>query len=131
MTKSRVLVLIRDHLIKKGVESILNSVENIDHQAGGVIGFDLCRTLETPEDYELVLAQRHMEEAIRRNAGDAEDYWKYRWATLQVEYMYSVLLVGWAQLGLRNPPNLSTRAILKFNEVLTAEHTAWKKGERK
>lgn len=91
---------------------------------GAVEGFEIARRVETREGFEATLQERSLREHELRCAyydqprderdDDLSDYWRYRWATLQVEWVYRTLLVAfWAQPG----DMLSGRAIQKAAEV--------------
>lgn len=92
---------LRDALIEKGIKSA-KSKETGAKLEGALKGFELCRTLDSMEDFERVLQEREIEEdnlriAVHKDSEGKEaidNYWSYRYGTLQVEFVYETLKVG-------------------------------------
>ena len=91
----------RDKIIEKGIQSIMIEKEK-EAREGGKLGFKICRTLIEKEDYERVLAKRRKKELEiqcdyydKKGKTKIEDYWFYRWGTLQIEWVYEVMKYIW------------------------------------
>ena len=111
----------KERLIVEGLASVHKHEKRPERIRGGVMGFELCRTLNSVWDFQDELERRHRHEvdlislrslSEERRAelagadvpvsqgpsrGTIEDYWEYRIATAQVEYVYERMLVVWAQ----------------------------------
>ena len=88
---------------------------------GAIEGFETARRLATREGFETALRERTLREQELRHAyydsgkDNLDGYWRYRWGTLQVEWVFNTLLAAfWARPG----DMLSGRAIRKAGEVL-------------
>jgi hypothetical protein len=109
----------KERLIIEGIASIEAHEVRPERRKGGEAGFKLCRSLNTMADFQEALDSRHKEEMRLRTAEkrDREQYWEYRYATVQVEYVYERMLVAWSQMGLYSGP-LSARAVLRTAEIV-------------
>ena len=99
--------------------------EDEPKREGAIEGFETARRLSTREAFEAALHERSLREhemrcayyeqpAIERD-DDLSSYWRFRWGTLQVEWVYNVLLVAfWSRPG----DMISSRAAMKAAEVL-------------
>jgi hypothetical protein len=115
------IIELRDRLISDGIAEV-KRVYPLDSykQRGALAGFELCRTLETRKQFEIVLQERsghefelkchfnsptssHAVATAKVATQHLDEYWEYRWATLQVDYVYKALLVMWGA------PELSAR----------------------
>ena len=99
-------------VIKRGLISI-ETEEKEYARRGGRHGFELCRYLHTPQDFEQVLAERHRMEMRMSYDVSEENYWEYRWATLQINHVYERLKVLWGY------PTLSSFAIIHVLELMS------------
>lgn len=115
---SMTLAEFKNRVIEDGIASVKRREKRLELLKGGLAGFELCRSLETPIAFQDVLAERHKEEARKRREYEKDDYWEYRYATIQVEFVYGLMKVGWSQSGLYQFPSLSARAVLRYAEVV-------------
>lgn len=86
---------IQEIFIRHAQKSIDENEEDPYKRAGFRAGLMLARTFESREDYESCLHDRHQKEAklATQRAGrgkekEIRDYWRYRCATAQVEFMF-------------------------------------------
>lgn len=105
---------LRDRLIEDGIRSVERH-ETRPWRRGGVAGFEICRGLETPEEFVEMLELLHRRGLIMR-LGPVEEYWEYRSATAQVEFVFERLDVAWG-VG----PVFSARAILHVGRLLVED----------
>ncbi len=117
-----------EELIKRGQESLRKCGSEEHLVEGGLQGFELCRTIEpTLEAYDAIIAMRERHLARKRQAnmdkvlanlsqeekGDSvKDYWRYLYATAQIEYVYQVLRVAYKQ------PTVSARAVQVYADIV-------------
>lgn len=108
----------KERLITDGIASVNKNETRPERIRGGIAGFELCRELNTLEDFQYTLDRRHEHEVdLHRPGTSKEEYWEYRVATAQVEYVYERLLVVWSQMGLYSGP-LSARAVVRTAEIV-------------
>lgn len=131
----------KERLISDGIASVKKHEKRPERVRGGVAGFEACRTLESAWDFEDELERRRKREmdmvslqtlsaAKRREmssegipvpqggkAPTIEEYWEYRCATTQIEYVYERMLVMWSQMGLYSGP-LSARAVMRATDIV-------------
>lgn len=113
----------KDRLIADGIESIKKNETRPERIKGGLAGFELCSNLNSMADFNETLESRHKHEFdwkrqyYERKHGEIADYWEYRYATVQVEYVFERMLVVWTQLGLYSGP-ISARAVLRTADIL-------------
>ena len=107
----------KERLIKDGIESV--KTEKIPQRVtGGIKGFELCRSLNSKWDFEEELNRRNAEEiSMVNDHTNMLTYWEYRYATIQVQFVYETMLVVWAHIGLYSGP-VSSRAILRYQSIL-------------
>jgi len=104
----------KDKLIEDGVKSVLKREAREARRRGGVAGFELCRMLETPGDFDKLLTERHAEETeLQRQHIDAEEYWEYRMATIQIEFVWERMKVAW-----RLPGPWSASAAIHYHDIV-------------
>jgi hypothetical protein len=115
------LIELRNRAVEKGLESVSHE-ENPIHRDGGKAGFEICRELLLPEQFEAKLREREQEAWQLRDQHDAtkdqkdlDAYWFHRWGTIQIEFVYNII-----KCGLRKGP-LSARAALVYQEIVTGE----------
>lgn len=98
------VIKFRDGVIKRGLESVVTEKEKYARE-GGKEGFELCRTLDTREDFLRVLNERLQEELnlikkYQNGKLKIDDYWRYRWATIQIEWVFNIMDVIFRGIGL-------------------------------
>ena len=84
-------------LCDQGEESIRqNYPDPTDHRRrGGLLGFQIVRGIKDPAEFAATLAHRAAVEAeMAAGSVDPEQYSAYRWATLQVEFVWEILKTG-------------------------------------
>jgi len=82
-------------LCDEGEESVRqNYPDPTDHRRrGAMLGFKIVRAIKDPAEFPATLRHRAAVEADLKS-GDQEQYWAYRWATLQVEFVWEILCAG-------------------------------------
>ncbi len=108
---------LKERVIAIGRVSVLATETQEYKRRGGLVGFDLCENLHTPEDFHRMLTERHLGElhlfdVIREEHRPIEEYWEYRYATLQVQHVYERLKVVWGF------PMLSSFAVFHVAEIM-------------
>ena len=107
---------LRDRLIGEGIESVLRDERmNENERRGSIAGFSACRTLATPEDFQRALQERELVERDLRRRKDLSAYWYHRFGTIQIEYVFDLLKVGWGF------PLISARAGLRYARLVGVE----------
>lgn len=99
-------------LIEEGIAGV-KTTEKKEKRLGGIYGFNLCKSLHTPDDFCRVIKQRWEKE--QRNTSlraDPKKYWVHRSATVQIEYCFEVLKVAW------NIRPVLASAVLRYNELV-------------
>jgi hypothetical protein len=119
---------LRDLLIEDGIAEVERVYEEDDRRrAGAIEGFELCRSLGSPSEFRKVLdaRQRREDRWVREFYANErireDDYWRHRYATLQVEFVYNVLRVGWIQSGVLPNGEISARAGIKYAAIVGVE----------
>jgi hypothetical protein len=116
----RTPIELRDRLIEEGLESIGKDHDLQEHEReGSRLGFEMCRYLETLWEYEELLATRQrIEIRMATQDSDMEAYWRHRYASLQVQFIYDHLKVV-----LPTPPGTlhSVNAIMHVHRILRAD----------
>lgn len=111
----------KNRLIKDGLKSIEidpRMIRSPHKLEGSREGFELCRNLNTPGDFQQIIAKRYQEhrELIgKRQRGEVtlEDCWKHRFATVQIELVWECMKIAWDVPGTR-----SARAVCHIAELL-------------
>lgn len=64
---------------------------------GGKKGFEMCRTLNTKEDFYKAMDNLRQEqiEMWKEENLDKEEYWHHRYKQLQVEWMFEIMKYVW------------------------------------
>lgn len=104
---------LKRRLIDIGLASVLATETEVHIRRGGLAGFERCKQLHTPADFETALTERYAHES--RMAADncpMHIYAEYRMETLQIEHVYERLKVAWGY------PVLSSRAVLQVAKVM-------------
>ena len=96
-----VAVMTHEELIQRlcdeGEESIRRTCPDPTdpRRRGGLLGFQIVRGIKDPAECPVTLEHRAAVEAeMKAGNEDQEKYWAYRWATLQVEFVWEVLQVN-------------------------------------
>lgn len=94
----------RDWLLPRMIDSIERTETRAYRREGCLLGVEYVRKLDSPQGFIALLNLRHKYEhylAFERHqsgewpAGAYEDYWRYRCATAQVEYVWERLRLAW------------------------------------
>jgi hypothetical protein len=114
---------LKDKVIEQGLISVATEKEEYARE-GGKEGFEICRTLNTPEDFEKNLQERRQKELeMITSKENIDTYWRYRWATLQIEYVFEIMKVAWNQINLPlKYATLSGRAVIAYSKILSIEN---------
>ena len=90
------LIELRDKLIEHGIETVNQNPRLTGiKRSGSVMGFELCRNYNTFEELDAAIVQRQgYESRMRRDGVTGDRYWGHRWATIQMEFVLSVLNVA-------------------------------------
>lgn len=103
---------IKETLIVEGIKSVQQHERREPRRRGGVRGFEMCRNLHTQEDFANILNERRTHETTLALAHkDAATYWEYRYATIQIEFMYDRMKILWNLTGTYFSPTVSARAM--------------------
>ncbi len=100
VTKEQLIEDFKNRLINNGIESCKEDVNLEDYEIEGSIeGFNICRNLYLPIDFENLINERRKKEIesigsdeIRNNI---KDYWKYHYSTIQIEFVYDRMKFVW------------------------------------
>lgn len=113
------VIELRDFLIVRGIKEVKEKyADQPSKLLGAIQGFELCRNLETPEQFQKEIRKREESEHkwitdhSRKEIKGMSEYWKYRYATLQIEFVYERLKVGW-----KIQP-WSTKAVLDYAKIV-------------
>jgi hypothetical protein len=117
---------LRDKIITNGIASLKTHEKRPAHLKGGIAGFELCRTLNTPEEFEETLRERYRTERAmitkctfqgEAKTGNEEaeltPYWEFRAGTAQVEFVWERLKIVWG-IG----QTFSAKAAIHVNDLL-------------
>lgn len=119
-----IITKIKDHLIADGIKSVEKYEKRPERKRGALTGFGLCRLLNTPEDFQSTLAERHRtENHMAREGVSPEVYWEYRMATAQVEFLWEHLRILWGIGDL-----FSGNAYMRLRKILTQEAEGPRRG---
>ena len=109
----------RERLIEDGLASIQKHERRPERIEGGRRGFEMCRSLRTPVEFEAALAvqaaaEHKLLEAYRVEPSEESlaAYKAERMVTAQIEFVYDRLKVGWGH------PVLSAQAIVHYGRVV-------------
>lgn len=108
---------VRDEIIRRGLEEIKETYDEDNYRyKGAVEGFELCKNLETLEDYKTIIdARLRRERKMQFAKSITDEYWQHRYVTLQIEFVYQRMIVFW---GASPDGNYSGRAILQMSDIL-------------
>src|SRR5438034_282658 len=113
----------KDRVCDDGVAEVTDVyADDAPKREGALEGFAIARTLANRKQFEDELQGRsNLEHEMRcahygdKSSESLDAYWRCRWATLQIEFVYSVMLVAfWAESG----DMLSGRASRKVLAVI-------------
>ena len=105
-----------DLLIREGIASVERNETRAERIQGAKAGFELCRLLHTPHHFHKLIQERHQQERIYREKIDTIDYWEYRYATIQVEWVWERMKIAW-----NLPGPYSAQAVLHYLKLTTVE----------
>lgn len=111
---------LKNYLIGRGIESV-KKTEKGGKLKGGVEGFEICRALKAPEDFQKKLSELWDvgQKALGNDAAFTKEkenlYCRARYQALQVEFVFERLKCAWRF------PNVSARAALDYSEILEKE----------
>lgn len=117
-----ILENVRAHVIAMGLASVAQHETRPERKEGCLEGFRIAGALALhPECWAEVLQERQaFETGLHRSDVDPKDYWRYRCATLQIEWVRERLRVVWAANGLDGGALISVRATLDVYRYLAA-----------
>ena len=112
-----------DRIISDGVAEVREAyADPKDHHKrdGAIEGFEACRG-KAPSDLVALWTEAERSAAqIARDFGDATDYWRQRYKTLQIEFVLNVVSVGLVNSGqsplLRHLP--TARGAMKYAAIV-------------
>ena len=114
---------LRDKIIEDGIVSVNKNETRPERRRGGIHGFELCRELNVPTDYEKALRERYKEESRLAKLHSTDEtntkevalskYDEYHYATAQIEFVWDRMKVAWALGG-----PYSTKAAIHVNALL-------------
>lgn len=114
---------LKNKIIKEGIEGCKKDFNGVERDAS-IQGFEMCRNLKTMKDFEREIERRRKKEiemVYENLKGEMyekisdEEYWKHRYATIQIEYTYEILKVAYGY------PIISARAGLRYADLLRTE----------
>lgn len=109
----------KNRIIADGIRSVEKHETQPERIRGCLAGFELCRILNTPEDFEKMLDERQREERQLVSLKiPPEEYWEYRSATAQVEFVYERMKAAWHYNGVQEFPSLSARSVMQYAEIV-------------
>ena len=115
MEKEMTIEELKDFLIERGIKSC-ESEKMECWKRGCIKGFEMCRNLYTPDDFEKALKQQYEKEHNLRMSNPSDEeldtYWEIRYITLQIEFVFERLKVAWCY------PMISARAGLDYAEIV-------------
>ena len=102
-----------DRVIADGIAAARTDyADNPDKLQGAVEGFEACRG-KTPD--EIVVLYTAAEQQAREHFGE-DDYWRYRCAALEIEFVLNVLSVGLERPLLAHLPTY--RGAMKYAAIV-------------
>lgn len=106
---------LRDQIITEAIASVHKWETRPEKIRGCLQGLEICRTLDTPEDYQAALSTRYdVEDEMRSDRVPIDQYWEYRCATAQIEFVWERLRILWG-LG---PSMISGNAVLQLHRLI-------------
>lgn len=112
-----------EKVVRDGIVSVRTTEKRPERVRGGVAGFEMCLPLRTLAEFEAMLSERHLREKAMRSTMcvPQAEYWEYRYATIQIEFVAEVLKVHEHyraySLGQDHPP-LSARAMQRYQQLM-------------
>lgn len=111
---------LKNYLIERGIKSCSQEEKKYERE-GCVEGFNICRTLNLPEDFEDKLKELGkkqyalMVKSDLDKVGEIEEYWKLRYIILQVEFVFERMKAAWKY------PVLSAQAVKDYTRIVGVE----------
>ena len=110
---------IKECVIRDGIAYVI-AQQTGARQRGGVHGFEACRALHTPKDFQVAIEDGHHEEKLLADLHykgriALDIYWERYYLTLQISHCYKVLCVAW------NLPPLYASAVRKYTELVAVQ----------
>lgn len=112
----------RDEVIRRGIESVKANETDPEIIAGALEGFEICKAIELKVGYwiDKLEERRKCERQLNAASRDTQyydkqkndDYWRYRYGTLQIEHVFERLKVCWAMQP------LSARAVIDYADIV-------------
>ena len=100
-------------VIELGIQSV-ETHEKGNRRRGALLGFEICRSLMTPEDFEDVLRERQNLEIQQRSARmNVAEFWEFRAATAQIEHVWERMKIAWKLSG-----PYSARAMMQYASIV-------------
>lgn len=112
-----------EKVVRDGIASVRENETRPERIRGGVLGFEMCLPLASLIEFETLLAERHLREKVLRSTlrVSPSEYWEYRYATIQVEFVAEVVKVHEHYkaftLGQDHPP-FSARAMKRYQHLM-------------
>ncbi len=120
----------RDKVIEEGIRSV-HQLETREHRIRGcLVGFEMCKSLTTPEDFEELIVGRAREEmeflSLKAkhtiDYGDVDthlqQYQEFRCTTIQIEHVYERMKVAWHYNHIHHFDSLSSRAVMQYAKIV-------------
>ncbi len=91
---------LKNGIINRGIESCKKDKNLELHEIEGSIeGFNLCRNINTQNEFIDVIRKRR-EEEIKMvtsdfNKEEIKNYWKFHYTTIQIEFVYNRMVFMW------------------------------------
>ena len=116
---------LRVEIVEGGIKALQGGYSGItqpEKLKGALQGFEICQKLKTRVQFEAMINfRRQHEEALRMQLPssdpEAKDYWEFRYATLQIEFVYDQMMTVWPHKG-EGPVMISAQAAMDMYERL-------------
>lgn len=116
---------LRNKIISEGIKGAKNDPQLKENQKiGSIEGFEMCKDIDihSPAEFEKLLNNQRNEgmkefDMAHQEIISTEDYWKFRYRTIQIEYVYEILKYAWIQMGFEFHFT-SARVGLRYNELM-------------
>jgi hypothetical protein len=110
---------LKNRIIEDGIKCCKKDEYLESYEIEGIVeGFNICRDLNTPEDFINMIQSRHEKEiGMLQNSDhtvkENDEYWKYCYATLQIEFIWERMKIAWNILG-----TIKTNAVLHYADLV-------------
>jgi len=107
-----------EKLVREGKKSVRQR-ETGPRLRGGIEGFELAKNLTSVDEFDRMISERHQHELeLKAQQVDADTYWEYRYATVQLEYCRDILIAHKSMRGEQTSDRpISCRACIKYSEL--------------